>query len=117
TTGGTGQFTYSWTRNGATISDNTEQITNLAPGYYQAWIKDVNTGCQVQTELIGITQPYPLSFEYQATSPMCADSQTGTLEIYPNGGTAPYTLSILQNDEVIYQLNGYDDFSQDQLLA
>ncbi|UII27499.1 GEVED domain-containing protein [Fulvivirga maritima] len=116
-TGGSGDFSYSWTRNGTSFNANTQQISNLEPGNYQAWVEDVNTGCQVQTALIGITQPYPLSFSSQIISPQCADSETGSIQIYPTGGTTPYSLSIIQNGQLLYQVNSYDTLSQDQLLA
>lgn len=93
---GKSPFTYNWT-NGATV----QNPTGLAAGIYSVTVTDAN-GCTA-TRSVTITQPsFAVSFNTSSSNPVCNGAATGTINISPLNGTAPYTFnwndgSALQN--------------------
>jgi gliding motility-associated-like protein len=82
--GGELPYTYLWS-NGATTKD----LTNIPAGTYQVKVKD-NKGCSF---LASYSLSSPISFELDSKviQPNCQDSNTGEIEIIPQGGKAPFT--------------------------
>jgi gliding motility-associated-like protein len=90
TSGGTPNYTYSWSGpNG--FSSNDALIENLAAGTYFLTLLDSNL-CALQDSIV-LTQPDSLFAEINATSVLCFGEENGTIEAIINGGTSPYTAS------------------------
>lgn len=91
-TGGTSNFTYTWSPN-VSSSNN---ASNLAAGIYNVTIADVNN-CSV-TESITITEPAAaLAFTQSQVNLTCNNDGTGSATINATGGTAPYTYNWTPN--------------------
>ncbi|CCH51821.1 adhesin AidA-related [Fibrisoma limi BUZ 3] len=82
--GGTQPYTYQW-NTGAT----TANLSGLTAGVYSVTVIDANqcTGGLSFT----ISQPSALSLSAQTTPALCNGTNTGTINLMPSGGTAPYT--------------------------
>jgi hypothetical protein len=82
--GGTGIYAYSW-NTGAITQD----ITGLAAGLYMVTVIDAN-GCTATT-VATITQPQsPLTLTTTQVNVLCNGANTGSINLTPTGGTAPY---------------------------
>jgi gliding motility-associated-like protein len=85
-TGGTGAYGFSWDS-----GETTEDLSNIEAGTYQILVTDEN-GCSISTE-IEITEPLePLGFDKVHTNLSCANSDDGTIQIFPKGGVQPYEI-------------------------
>jgi gliding motility-associated-like protein len=84
--GGTLPYTFNWS-NGAT----TEDITGIGAGIYTVTITDANGCTSSLTDTI--TEPAaPLQDTLmQVVHVFCAGDQSGSLEIFVDGGTSPYS--------------------------
>ena len=84
-TGGTGPYTYAWSNN-----TTAQDPSNLIAGAYTVTVTDAN-GCTA-TATVTITQP---AFALVATTTQvmiaCFGGSTGSVNMTPTGGTAPYT--------------------------
>lgn len=84
--GGVSPFTYAWS-NGAT----TPNLTGLGNGSYTVTVTDAN-GCTALVSPINISQPAAaLSASTTKTNVNCFGAVTGSINLSPSGGTAPYT--------------------------
>ena len=89
-TGGTGNYTYSWS-NGA----STEDLTNLSPGNYSLTVED-QSGCSSSIEIIiGAPQQLVISETHQDIT--CNDdagpSNDGSIDLTVSGGTGAYSFN------------------------
>jgi hypothetical protein len=90
--GGTGAYTYSWTKNGTAIPNTTANLTALGAGVYVATINDANN-CTA-TQSITITQPNAvLNATAAITNINCSGNTNGQIVLTVTGGTAPYIYS------------------------
>ena len=83
-TGGTGNFTYSWSSGGTTDVEN-----NLAAGNYTVTITDAY-GCS-STETVSISNIGAPSVVVSQTSVLCNGDNNGTIDLTVSGGTPNYT--------------------------
>ncbi|NBP30699.1 MAG: hypothetical protein EBV23_14180, partial [Flavobacteriia bacterium] len=83
--GGTGAYAYLW-NNSAT----TEDISSLPAGTYSVLVTDAN-GCTVSSSATITQPPNPLALSTSVTSVACFGASTGSINLTPTGGTAPYT--------------------------
>lgn len=83
-TGGTGGYAYGWS-NGATTRD----ISGLAAGNYTVTVSDANECSAVAT--FTVTQPDQIDLTVTAPDIVCGGTASGTVTVFPRGGTAPYT--------------------------
>jgi gliding motility-associated-like protein len=84
--GGTGNFSYSWTKDTTPFSNN-EDISNLNPGTYVVSVTDANN-CGPKTETFTISQPQILTANLvNQTSVDCYGAATGAITINVTGGT------------------------------
>ncbi|MBN8701803.1 MAG: T9SS type A sorting domain-containing protein [Bacteroidetes bacterium] len=85
--GGTYPYTFLW-KNGAT----TEDVTGLSVGTYSVHITD-NNNCVFDLTNISITQPASALTAVVSSSlnVACFGTSTGSVDIYPIGGTFPYS--------------------------
>ncbi|QLE00027.1 DUF11 domain-containing protein [Galbibacter sp. BG1] len=92
--GGTAPYTFAWSSpSGADITgqETNEDLTGLAAGTYSVTITDVN-GCTFTPNDIIITQPTaPVSATVTATDVLCNGEASGSIDLIPSGGTAPYS--------------------------
>jgi gliding motility-associated-like protein len=88
-TGGTPNYTYSW----STIPvQTTSNATGLTAGTYTLTVTDAN-GC-IATASVTISQPPVLTVTTSApTNVLCNGGNNGSDIATPNGGTGPYTYS------------------------
>ena len=89
--GGTGTYTYSWSKGIATLSSSTNSVLNLTAGDYKCIVTDQN-GCSVPT-LFTITEPSALVITSTQTNATAFNSSNATATVSVTGGTAPYTYS------------------------
>ena len=84
-TGGTGPYTYAWSNN-----TTAQDPSNLIAGVYTVTVTDAN-GCTA-TATVTITQPAS-ALVATTTQVMiaCFGGSTGSVNMTPTGGTAPYT--------------------------
>ncbi len=83
-TGGSGPYTYLW-NTGATASN----ISGLTAGAYSVTITD-NSGC-VKVEGFNIIEPAAIQATFTQVDVLCKGNSTGSIDLTPSGGTAPYT--------------------------
>lgn len=91
-TGGSGPFTYSWTRvspSGSGSGSGTT-ISGLSAGTYNVTVSNSSACSTSFTQLI--TQPNQLTLTPQINNFLCFGG-TGSANVLVNGGTAPYTFS------------------------
>ena len=93
--GGSGTLLSNWNNN-----DTGNLITDLAAGTYQATITD-NNNCQIVTSPIEIEDPNPLGLDLSISN--STTSNNGQIELFPNGGTSPYSINWPEN---VTDLNG-----------
>ena len=85
-TGGTLNYTYAWTLNGAPFA-NTQNISNLSPGEYIVSVSDANN-CVPVTATYTITEPPVLQLNLiSQTNVLCFGTATGAITVDVAGGT------------------------------
>jgi len=93
--GGTGNYSYSWTATNGFIAA-TQDITGLTAGDYTVVVSDNGTNC---TQTIGpitvLEPPAPTNAILSLTgpTPICA-AETSTIKVDITGGAGPFTLTI-----------------------
>jgi len=96
--GGTAPYQFLWTN-----SDTTQDIGSLQAGNYQLTATDAN-GCTI-IESMTIDEP-PLSvLDLVQTIPACQGMSSGSIQVEPSGGTAPYLFN-WSNDSLSQNLSG-----------
>ena len=89
-TGGTGTYTYNWTKDTFPFAA-TDDISNLAPGVYLVTVSDANN-CGPKTATFTITEPPVLQVNLVSqTNVDCFGFSTGAINAEVIGGTSPYT--------------------------
>jgi len=86
--GGTGSdYSFNWSNNATTAS-----VTNLAPNDYTVTVTDEN-GCTQEASFVilpGQADCSQLSLTLQPTAASCADSNNGSINAIPTGGSGSY---------------------------
>jgi len=95
-TGGTQPYAWSWNRTNSPIANasgsstsSSFTLTNLIAGTYSVTVSDVNV-CK-STFIVQVTQPASLSAAATAVNTKCFGTNTGSIDLTVNGGTAPYS--------------------------
>jgi gliding motility-associated-like protein len=84
--GGTAPYTYLWSDGQTTAS-----AQNLAAGTYSVSVTDAN-GCSTVISGIVVTQPSAISSTVSVNQNVsCFGGNDGSAEVFPQGGTAPYS--------------------------
>jgi len=86
-TGGSAAFTYYWTFEGDTISNN-QNLSALALGCYDLNVVDAN-GCEASTQACVLSQNAPV-ISFVTVQPSC-DLNNGSVTANLQGGIAPFT--------------------------
>ncbi len=85
--GGTAPYSYTWSN-----SSNGEDLNSLISGDYTVTVTDAK-GCTIN-ETITVSQPAAvLSTSASVTDISCFGGSDGSIQLTPDGGTAPYTYS------------------------
>lgn len=89
--GGTGFFTYAWTKDNITYA-TTEDITGLGAGEYILTLSDTNNCTAIANYTI--IEPAPIVIIVDAgVDILCNGGNTGAIDLTINGGTLPYAYS------------------------
>jgi large repetitive protein len=84
-TGGTGNYTYNWTKNGAAFAVS-QDISNLGPGNYTVSVTDANN-CGPKTASFTIIEPPLLVVSLNnKTDVICFGDATGAINVNVSGG-------------------------------
>jgi len=105
--GGAEPYNIEWS-NG--ILEN--QITDLSAGTYSAIIVD-NLGCELFDTIV-IAEPEELRIDEVFVESLSCDSNLGTVELFPIGGTPPYLVSVNQDapiEDIIFENLGVGTYS------
>ena len=98
-TGGTGDYTYNWAKDGDPYSQNIN-LTRIVGGEYELIITD-EALCEYSSGIIEITEPQTLSLEVLSLkNNLCTTTSNGEFTVAASGGTGEY----------IYRINGGDPF-------
>ena len=96
--GGTGAYTYNWTRGGTAVG-NTANISNLIAGVYTVVVRDANN-CTATIDVTLTEPPVALSVATSMSTSIsggfninCNGGSDGTATATPSGGTGAYTYS------------------------
>ncbi|WP_066758704.1 T9SS type B sorting domain-containing protein [Crocinitomix algicola] len=90
-TGGTPDYTYSWTTvPGGVGIGATDSISGLCPGEYQIVITDDN-GCVSSPSIVEVTEPTEIIIDIASTNPSCYDLCDGSAIVTASGGTPGYS--------------------------
>ena len=85
-TGGTGAYTYAWTKDNVAYATS-QDISNLSPGDYVVTVSDVNN-CGPKTLSFTITEPKPLKIDLISKADvLCFGDSTGAISVAVDGGT------------------------------
>lgn len=85
-TGGTGDYTYSWTKDNVAFA-LTQDLANLSPGVYAVTVTDENN-CDPKTQTFTITEPPLLVVSLlNQTNINCFGASTGAININVVGGS------------------------------
>ncbi len=82
--GGSGSFSYFWNNNATT-----QDLTNLASGFYSIMVKDNTSGCS-KTSFFLLSNTSLVSLSSIIKNPDCGQAN-GNINLTVNGGTAPFT--------------------------
>jgi len=85
TPNGNGPFSTVWS-----TGDSTEDISGVPAGTYTVISTDAN-GCIVENNTVTVTQPDSISATATVLDVQCDGDSTGSIDLTPTGGTAPYT--------------------------
>jgi gliding motility-associated-like protein len=84
--GGTGNYVYSWTKDGTPFT-GTNHLTALQAGTYAVSVTDGNA-CAPQSEEFTIIEPLPLTISLSdKKNVLCYGDATGSIEVEVTGGT------------------------------
>ena len=92
-TGGVGELTFSWSKDGLPLAINTVSASALSPGSYSVFATD-ETSCVSQTIDTVVTEPSLLELSIDSiANPLCFGGSDGYISVSSVGGTLPYSYS------------------------
>ena len=101
-TGGTGNFTYNWTKNNTPYA-TTKDLAGLSPGEYVLIVQEEGSPQCFRTKIFNITQPDLLEIALESkTNILCYGDTTGSVQVSITGGTAPYQYSWIEANGATY---------------
>ncbi|MBL6663581.1 MAG: gliding motility-associated C-terminal domain-containing protein [Flavobacteriales bacterium] len=100
-TGGVGELTFSWSKDGLPLAINAVSAVALSPGSYSVFATD-ETLCVSQTIDTVITEPSLLELSIDSISnPLCFGGSDGYISVSSVGGTLPYSYNWYGDTAVI----------------
>lgn len=107
TDGSAAIVSYAWARGDGTpigVGPNTTTLTNLTPGLYIVTITASDACFTIDTAEVMSPGAVVLD-SVQITRPTCPGESTGRIQVFPSGGTAPYTFTWSTNPNVPGTIN------------
>ncbi len=92
-TGGSGDFTYLWSKGANYVTHNVldGSIDNINAGIYKLTVTDANSAGCSDVQIVILTQPDPISSTIVATDITCFGDNDGSVLLSVTGGTGTYT--------------------------
>ncbi len=84
--GGNAPYNFQWDDPN---NSTTDAISDLAQGTYSLSVTDANS-C-LATAIVNISEPLPLSLDFNNTNVVCVSDTNGVAVADPSGGTSPYS--------------------------
>ncbi len=89
--GGSGVFTYAWTKTGdATFNETTPALSLIDAGEYNVVVTDVVETC-TRSWSFDVNQPEAISLSIDKGDITCNGDNNGYINVQPSGGVAPYS--------------------------
>ncbi len=88
--GGDGTYFYEWKKNAVLTSQITQFFNNATAGTYQVKVTD-GFGNFISSTVFTVNEPTPISATTTTTDVNCFGGITGSINLIPSGGTAPYS--------------------------
>ena len=92
-TGGSAPYDYSINN----VPNGSNIFSNLPPGQYDIEVSDAN-GCLELLEPIVILEPSEMSVDFSKTDVLCSSGVGGQIEMFVNGGIAPYRYKLNEGE-------------------
>jgi len=90
---GTPGYTYLWTGDATAHSSTAEDPNDLIKDTYDLQVTDANSCVKIFDNIVTIDQPADITSTISITHVDCNGGTTGSIDIVPAGGTAPYSFS------------------------
>jgi hypothetical protein len=95
-------YTYSWYNNNGSLNYITQDLNNIPSDTFMVDVID-SIGCHVFDTVI-VTQPTLIVPNEQITNVLCHDDSTGSIILFPTGGSGDYTYSWAVPDSSNYNV-------------
>ncbi|MDX9908547.1 MAG: gliding motility-associated C-terminal domain-containing protein, partial [Mariniphaga sp.] len=108
--GGTGEYTIVWTKNGEPFAaEDGYNLTGLEPGAYAVVVYDAHQCSAMLDEVVVLTQPDELtvSLEGEITDVICYGDSNGAISIAVSGGTGKYGFTWTKDGEAFTPKDNY----------
>jgi hypothetical protein len=92
-TGGTGNYTYDWSRNGVSGYASVQDINGLDSALYSVAVRDRDGAGLPRTIQVLVSQPTALKSSITGTNVFCHGESSGLADLQVSGGMVPYTYS------------------------
>ena len=87
--GGSGDYSYSWTKDGSALSQTGSELVDLEPGVYELTVHDNINNCNV-IESYTLAYSYNLDIDIEKVDISCFGGSDGKITVMPSGGSEPY---------------------------
>jgi len=99
--GGTGAYTYSWTKLGGGFTASTQDVSGLTAGTYYVHVVDAN-GCNAYDTLFISGSSAPSIVLSQKANLACNDVYSGYIDVNVSGGGTPYVYNWTKTADISY---------------
>ena len=103
--GGSGNYTYTWSQGTVASGSGFHEITNLIAGTYTVTVRDNVSGCTVVGAYV-VGTPNPITISGTVTNVNCFGGSTGSISTIVNGGNNPYTFTWKNSSGVTISTGG-----------
>ncbi len=101
--GGFEDYTYSWFNLNGELNYLTQDLNNIQADTYIVEIMD-NNGCEISDTII-VIQPTEILFNESLNNVLCHNDSTGSIYLFPTGGTGVYNYSWSVSDSTHWNVS------------